>query len=76
MKFSGFIDKIDLEERETASLIVVFKYDGPGRIPVIVETEACWVEEGDYCICSYCGKPCGMIHDLNLSSCCFMEIKK
>lgn len=31
--------------------------------------------EQEYLVCPKCGKPCGIIHDLGLSSCCVMPIK-
>ena len=31
--------------------------------------------EQENLICSACGKPCKIIHDLGLSSCCFVPIK-
>ena len=38
--------------------------------------EKCFTKrEQKYLICSACGKECGIIHDLSLSSCCYMPIK-
>ena len=36
----------------------------------------CFTKMEQECVtCSACGKPCGIIHDLNLSNCCFSKIK-
>ena len=29
-----------------------------------------------FCICSGCGKPCGIVHDLDMSDCCQATIKR
>ena len=38
--------------------------------------EKCFTKmEQEYLVCSGCGKPCGIIHDTDISNCCFVKIK-